>query len=89
MARPFNSFNLAELAADRFRAKVFQDLLPAGYPLAKFALRFALSNAAVNSVLVGVSEASQLRQAVEAADAGPLTDDQLAAISERYLQLYA
>jgi L-glyceraldehyde 3-phosphate reductase len=56
--------------------------------MATFALRFALSEELLDTVLVGISETSQLREAVAAAEAGPLEPECLGAIANRFRELY-
>lgn len=60
-------------------ARIAED---AGMDLATLATRFALSNAAVDTVLVGSSKLKNIESAMRAAEAGPLSEDMLRALNE-------
>jgi L-glyceraldehyde 3-phosphate reductase len=47
-----------------------------------------LSEELLDTVLVGISESSQLREALAAAEAGPLEPERLGAIANRFRELY-
>ncbi|WP_370325767.1 aldo/keto reductase [Euzebya sp.] len=58
-------------------------------PLVRFALRWVLSHPAVSVVIPGARNREQAGQNAAASDAGPLTDDQVAAVREVYEDLVA
>jgi aryl-alcohol dehydrogenase-like predicted oxidoreductase len=64
----------------RTRARAFEFLREGEATLAPAAIRFALSNPGVSTVLIGVSEVVHVDWAVAAAAQGPLSADQLARI---------
>jgi aryl-alcohol dehydrogenase-like predicted oxidoreductase len=53
------------------------------------AIRFALSNPAVSTVLIGVSEIAHIDQAIDAAECGPLAPETLARIEAARAADYA
>lgn len=87
-AKAYSSLARAEVDADRVKAEAFRAFVPEGSSMANFALRYALSEKKVDTVLVGVSEAAHLAEAVAAAEAGPLETQQLDAIELRFRELY-
>jgi aryl-alcohol dehydrogenase-like predicted oxidoreductase len=87
-AKSYSSLSRAEVDADRVKAKAFRSLAPEGASLASFALRFALSEPAIDTLLVGISESSHLREALAAADAGPLELERLQSVAARFRELY-
>jgi aryl-alcohol dehydrogenase-like predicted oxidoreductase len=87
-AKSYSSLARAEVDADRVKAQAFRPLAPEGISMATFALRFALSEELLDTVLVGISETSQLREALAAAEAGPLEPECLGAIANRFRELY-
>ena len=56
--------------------------------MANLALRFALSEPMIDTVLVGISERSHLDEAIAAAQAGPLEPERLQQIAARFRELY-
>ena len=56
------------------QAAALREAAPAGAPLAETALRFALSNPQIATVLVGFSDIAQIEAAAAAAMAGPLLE---------------
>ena len=60
-------------AADKAEV-IAQDL---GIDLPKLAIRFCLSHSAVSTILIGTTKSHRIEQAIEALQAGPLTDDVL------------
>jgi len=73
----------ADYAADVARAKRLQFLVESGAVenLVEAAIRFALSQSALSTALVGISSAEQLEVAVRYANRGPLPGDALARIA--------
>ena len=69
---------------DRARGEGFRFLLEEGYTdsLVEAALRFALGNSGVSSVLVGYSSLEHLEQSVEYAARGPLAPEAIARLPE-------
>ncbi|ODV41235.1 hypothetical protein AWV79_26765 [Cupriavidus sp. UYMMa02A] len=67
---------------------VFRQYAQQGESMAAFALRFALSAQSIDTVLVGISERSHLDEAIAAAKAGPLEQNLLQALAERFRELY-
>jgi aryl-alcohol dehydrogenase-like predicted oxidoreductase len=88
LAKPYSMLSRAEVEGDRVRANAFRPILPPSYPLSKFAIRFALSEEKVNTVLIGISEESHLREALEAEAEGRLAPETLTKINERFRDLY-
>jgi len=76
-ARPASSPNLA---IDQKRVPALDFLRQETGTLTSAAIRFALSNPDVSTVLIGVSEITHVGEAVEAATQGPLSVSQLARI---------
>jgi aryl-alcohol dehydrogenase-like predicted oxidoreductase len=66
--------------ANRVRMHALEPLRDGDATLAPLAIRFALSNPAVSTVLIGVSEVAHVEEAVSAASRGVLTAKQLARI---------
>jgi aryl-alcohol dehydrogenase-like predicted oxidoreductase len=73
------------------RARTFAFLLRRGYAdsLAEAAIRFAISNAAISTTLVGFSSLEQLNQAVESVAKGPLPKEALTQITEETWKTYS
>lgn len=65
---------------ERARARALTFLQGKDATLAPAAIRFALSNPGISVVLIGVSELKHVDEAVDAAERGPLSADELAAI---------
>ena len=65
-------------------ARELTELVSPGQPLAQFALRWAIDQPGVSTVIPGARNAEQARQNAAAADAPPLTDEQLAGVREVY-----
>ncbi|MPZ16099.1 MAG: hypothetical protein GEU73_17050, partial [Chloroflexi bacterium] len=57
---------------------------PREQTMAQAAIRFALMNAHVSTVLVGLSSVAQIDDAIPASGRGPLTDSELRRIEELY-----
>lgn len=87
-AKHYSSLARAEVDADRVKAQAFRAFVPEGVPMASFALRFALSEELLDTILVGISERAQLRAAIAAVAAGPLEPETLDAIAKRFRELY-
>ena len=87
-AKNYSSLALAEVNADRCKAKAFRGLIPEGIGMAQFALRFALSQPLIDTILVGISERSHLEEALTAQRAGALDPVMLAAVAARFRDLY-
>jgi aryl-alcohol dehydrogenase-like predicted oxidoreductase len=87
-AKTYSSLARAEVDADRVKADAFRPFVPEGASMASFALRFALSESAIDTVLVGISERSHLDEALAAAQAGPLDPELLHSIAGRFRELY-
>jgi aryl-alcohol dehydrogenase-like predicted oxidoreductase len=87
-AKDYSSLSKAEVDADRVKADAFRPLAPEGATMANFALRFALSEPKIDTVLVGISESAHLEEAMAAANAGPLEAERLGAIAARFRELY-
>jgi len=62
------------------RAEKLKGLLPPEMTLPELALRFILSNSNVNTIIPGMRKVSHVDANVAASDAGPLSDDLLAAL---------
>ena len=88
LAKPYSSLSRAEVDADRIRGSVFRSLLPDGYPLSRFAIRFALAETALDTVLVGISEMAHLENALDAVRDGPLSAEMIAAVHKQFRELY-
>ena len=88
LAKPYSTLSRAEVEGDRLRANAFRQFLPPKYPMSKFAMRFALSEAKINTLLIGISEEFQLREALEAEAEGGLPAKLLGKIYERFNELY-
>lgn len=58
-----------------------------GLPLPEVALRFVLSNPAIDTVLMGIRNVAELEQNHAAAQAGPLSADVLAELEDIYLMV--
>jgi L-glyceraldehyde 3-phosphate reductase len=56
--------------------------------MAQFALRFALSERRIDTLLVGVSERAHLDEALAASKAGGLDEALLRQIAQRFRELY-
>ncbi len=69
----------SDFAEDVERARTFQFLVDEGYAgsLAEAAVRFAIGNPSISTVLVGISNMEQLEQAIAAANKGPLPAEAL------------
>jgi len=87
-AKAYSSLARAEVDADRVKAEAFRSLLPEGMSMAQLALRFALSEARIDTCLVGISERAHLDDALAAAKAGPLDPALLQTINGRFRELY-
>jgi aryl-alcohol dehydrogenase-like predicted oxidoreductase len=72
-------FELALDLADRLRT-----LVPAGVPMASWALRWVLMNPAVTCAIPGAKRPDQVEENARAADLPPLSDADLAKVSELY-----
>jgi len=57
---------------DRRKAAELRRIMPQGENLKRVAVRFVLSHPNVTSAIVGVSDAAQLEEVIEASEAGPL-----------------
>lgn len=88
LAKAYSSLAKAEVEADRVKAQAFRSLAPEGASMASFALRFALSEPRIDTVLVGISESAHLAEALTAAKAGPLDPERLQCIDQRFRELY-
>lgn len=88
LAKAYSSLARAEVDADRVKAEAFRPLLPQGMSMVQFALRFALSEKRIETLLVGVSERQHLQEALEACRAGPLEEATLRAVQSRFRELY-
>ena len=75
--------NAGDAAEERRAAAVRPALDGHGTP-AQAALRFGLACPALSTVVVGLAELDHLRQAIAAAEAGPLPDAALAALAEAW-----
>lgn len=87
-AKSYSSLARAEVDADRLKAEAFRALLPPGMSMAQFALRFALSERRIDTLLVGVSERAHLDEALAASKAGGLDEALLRQIAQRFRELY-
>ena len=87
-AKSYSSLSRAEVDADRVKADAFRAFVPEGASMASLALRFALSEPMIDTVLVGISERSHLDEAIAAAQAGPLELERLQQIAARFRELY-
>lgn len=87
-AKQYSSLARAEVDADRVKAHAFRALATEGMSMATFALRFALSEQLLDTILVGISESSQLQEALAASEAGPLEPERLEAVTKRFRELY-
>ena len=78
-------------AEDVELARKFTFLVRRGYAgnLAEAAIRFAISNTAISTALVGFSSLEQLNQAAEAVATGPLPREALRQITEETWKLYS
>jgi aryl-alcohol dehydrogenase-like predicted oxidoreductase len=72
-------FELALELAERLRT-----LVPAGVPMASWALRWVLMNPAVTCAIPGAKRPDQVEENARAADLPPLSDADLAKVSELY-----
>lgn len=88
LAKPYSSLSAAEVDADRVRAGAFRSILPQGYSMARFAIRYALTPPEVSTALIGVSERSHLEEAIAASSDGALDTAQVGAIEARFRELY-
>jgi aryl-alcohol dehydrogenase-like predicted oxidoreductase len=88
LAKDYPSLALAELDADRVRARPFHYLIRPGQTLSQAAIRFTLANAATSSTLVGISDRRQLAEAVGCSDGEYLQGAELSRIFELYADLY-
>lgn len=88
LAKQYASLSRAEVDADRAKVAAFRPLLDPQESTAQAAIRYALSEPAIDSVLVGISERAHLDEALQAAKEGPLPRVTLAAIHERFRELY-
>ena len=63
-----------DLGEDAARAQAFRFLIEDGYAsdLVEAAIRFAISNQAISTALVGISSLEQLDQAITSVEKGPL-----------------
>ena len=87
-AKTYSSLARAEVDADRVKADAFRSLVPEGMSMAQLALRFALSESHIDTILVGISERAHLDEALAAARAGLLDPAVLQAIGGRFRELY-
>ena len=87
-AKAYSSLSKAEVDADRVKAQAFRSILPPGMSMAQFALRFALSEPRLDTVLVGVSERAHLDEAVAASASGSLHQEQVDSVIARFRELY-
>ena len=69
-----------DLGEDAARAQAFRFLIEDGYAshLVEAAIRFAISNKAISTALVGISSLEQLDQAIASVEQGPLPAEALA-----------
>jgi len=77
-----------ELEADRIKARGFDFLVDDPAELPRLALRFALSQPALHSVIVGIADLAQMAEAVAAVEAGRLDDETMRAVNERLYDLF-
>jgi L-galactose dehydrogenase/L-glyceraldehyde 3-phosphate reductase len=78
------SLGTPDYPTDVGRAKLFQPLVREGHAanLVEAAIRFAIANTALSTVIVGYSSIEQLEHAAVAANKGPLTRGALARVTE-------
>jgi len=79
-----DSLGTADYPTDVGRTKQFQFLVREGHAasLVEAAIRFAIANGALSTVIVGYSSIKQLEHAAAAANKGPLTRDALGRVTE-------
>lgn len=79
-----DSLGTADYPTDVGHAKLFQPLVREGHAanLVEAAIRFAIANTALSTVIVGYSSVEQLEYAGAAANKGPLTRDALERVTE-------
>jgi|SRR6266404_158762 aryl-alcohol dehydrogenase-like predicted oxidoreductase len=87
-AKSYSSLARSEVDADRVKAQAFRALVPGGVSMAQFALQFALSEARIDTILIGISERSHLDEALTAYRQGPLEAKTLHEIDQRFRDLY-
>lgn len=73
-----------DYATDVRRARRFQQLIEAGHAatLPELSVRYAISNAELSTVEIGIATHSEFRQAVDAVNKGPLSAETLSAIKD-------
>ncbi|MGI9332122.1 MAG: aldo/keto reductase, partial [Gammaproteobacteria bacterium] len=80
----------AGMEAEQARARAVADVLqPQDGPLARAAIRFALANASVACVVVGMAQLEHLDSALQAASSGPLPANSLEALNELQMRDFA
>jgi aryl-alcohol dehydrogenase-like predicted oxidoreductase len=77
-----------ELAADRIKARGFEFLVEDPSQLPRLAVRFALSQPALHSVIVGISDLAQMAEALAAVVDGVLDDQTMQAVTDRFYDLF-
>lgn len=80
--------NEPELAADRVKARRFDFLVEDPSLLPRLAIRFALSQKSVDSVLVGARDLTDAADVLAAAEEGPLDEATMQAIADSYYDLF-
>jgi aryl-alcohol dehydrogenase-like predicted oxidoreductase len=88
LAKPYSSLSRAEVEGDRVLAESFRPHMPENYPMAKFAIRYALSQKNIDTVLIGISEDGQLGDVVAAEAEGDLPPSTIEAMTARFRELY-
>ena len=77
-----------ELEADRIKARSFEDLVDQPSQLPRLAVRFALSQPALHSVIVGIGDLAELTEALAAVDDGALDEKTMQAVNDRFYDLF-
>jgi aryl-alcohol dehydrogenase-like predicted oxidoreductase len=88
LAKPYSSLSKAEVEGDRLVGESFRRHIPEGYPMSRFAIRYALSQPQIDSVLIGISEHSQLTEALIAETEGDLAQETIDQMNARFRELF-
>lgn len=86
MAKAFSGLAMAELEADRARARAYRFLVREGQTLAQAALRFVVGTPGVTTALVGFSDVEQVAELCGGVEAGGLSAAELSALAALYAE---
>ena len=84
MAKAFSGLAIAELEADRVRARAYSFLAREGQSLAQAALRFVVRTPGVSTALVGFSDVEQVSELCDCVESGGLTAAEFSALAALY-----